>query len=54
MFVRSRFQPPPYPLPNPRVLDMHEFRADGIGINSLEAGDHLAQSHLAIVEEEFR
>ena len=54
MFVRPRLQPPPHPFADPRVLDVHEFRADGIRINPLEPSDHFAQGHLPIVEEEFR
>jgi hypothetical protein len=54
MLLRPRLQPHPHPLANARVLDMHEFRADGVGINPLEAGDHFAQSHRPIVEEKFR
>src|SRR5438105_6376847 len=54
MLLRPRLQPAPYPIANPRVLDMHEFRADGVGINPLEASDHFAQGHRPIVEEKFR
>ena len=54
MLMRPRLQAAPHPLANPRVLDMHEFRADRIGVNSLEAGDHFAQGHRPIVEEKFR
>ena len=54
VFVRPRLQSPPHPLANPRVLDVHEFRADGIRINPFEPGDHFAQGHLPIVEEELR
>src|SRR6266436_7280444 len=54
MLLRPRLQSLPHPLTNPWVLDMHEFRADGVGINSLEAGDHFAQGHRLIIEEKFR
>jgi hypothetical protein len=54
MLMWPRLQAAPHPLANPRVLNMHEFRADRIGVNSLEAGDHFAQGHRPIVEEKFR
>src|SRR5436190_2193422 len=54
MLLGPPLQPHPHPLANARVLDMHEFRADGFGINSLETGDHFAQGHWPIVEEKFR
>ena len=54
MLVRSCLQLPPNPVADVRVLDVHELRANGIGIDSCETGDHLAQPHRAVVEEEFR
>ena len=54
MFVRACFQALADPFAHSRILDMHEFRADGVGINSVEAGDHLAQRHRLVVEKKFR
>src|SRR5215831_6303405 len=54
MFMRTRFQSPADPFANARILNMHELRADRVGINSLEPRDHVAQRHRPIVEEELR
>ena len=54
MLVRPRLQAPAHPLADARILDMHEFRTDGVGVNSLQTGNHLAQSYRLIVEKEFR
>jgi hypothetical protein len=51
--VRPRLEPVPDPVANTRVLDVLKFRADRIGINAFEQRDHVAQRHLAAVEEEF-
>ena len=53
MLVRSRLQSLADPVTHSRVLNVHEFGADGVAINSLQAGNHLAQRHGPIVEEEF-
>ena len=54
MLVRTCLQSLADPFTHPRVLDMHEFRPDRVGVNSFEAGNQLAQGHRSIVEEEFR
>ena len=53
MLVRSGLQSLADPITHSRVLNVHEFGTDGVGINSLQAGNHLAQGHRLIVEEEF-
>src|SRR2546430_15689538 len=54
MLVRTRLQSLTNPFTHPWVLDMHELRADRVGVNSLQTGNQLAQRHRPIVEEEFR
>src|SRR5207249_9654516 len=54
MFMRACFQPFADPCAHSRVLNVHEFRADRVGINSLETREHVAQDHRPIIEEEFR
>src|SRR5436190_22443930 len=51
--VRSRLQSLADPVTQSRVLNVHEFGSDGVGINSLQERDHLAQRHRSIVQEEF-
>ena len=54
MLVRTCLQSLTNPFTHPRVLDMHEFRPDRVGVNSLQTGNQLAQRHRPIVEEELR
>ena len=51
---RDAIRAVPHPVPDARVLDVHELRADRVRINALERGDHLAQRHPPVIEEEFR
>ncbi len=44
----------PHPIPDARVLDVHELRADRIRVNAFERGDHFAQGHALVIHEEFR
>jgi hypothetical protein len=53
-FRRARLQPVAHPIPHPRVLDVLELGADRVRIDALERGDHLAQRHLLVIEEELR
>src|SRR5438477_1948473 len=43
-----------HPVANARVLDVHELRADRVGVNSLQPRDHFTQLHFLIIEEELR
>src|SRR6266545_1157051 len=52
--VWSRLQSLANPVAHSRILDVHEFRSNGVGVDSLQPGDHLAQCHGPVVEEEFR
>src|SRR6266496_5496769 len=54
MLLRSRLQSLADPVAHSRILDVHEFRSNGVGVDSLQPGDHLAQCHGPVVEEEFR
>ena len=53
MFVRSRLQSLADPFAHSWILDVHEFRTDGVGINSLQAGHHLPHRHGAVIKEKF-
>ena len=51
---RARFEPVPDPVTKTRVLNMLELGANRLGVNAFEHRDHLAQRHLAAIQEEFR
>ena len=43
-----------HPVANPRILNVHEFRADRIRVNFCQARNHFAQRHLLAVGKKFR
>ena len=52
--IHAIFHAVAHPVPDLRVLDVHELRADRVAVNALQLGDHVAELHRLAVAEKFR